>query len=77
MDRLRDRAYSTKAGDPLCEEAAAEVERLLWRLKISENIIGRLVAENGRLRNGRGAGCETVACDETSATTDTDRRSIT
>jgi hypothetical protein len=28
VDRLRDRAYSTKAGDPLCEEAAREIDRL-------------------------------------------------
>jgi hypothetical protein len=28
VDRLRDRSFSTKARDPLCEEAAAEIERL-------------------------------------------------
>ena len=50
VDRLRDRAYSTKAGDPLCEEAASEMVRLRWRLMIRENIIRRLVAENERLR---------------------------
>jgi hypothetical protein len=50
VDRLRDRAYGTKAGDPLCEEAANDITRLRWRLKIRENIISRLVAENERLR---------------------------
>jgi hypothetical protein len=57
--------------------ASNDITRLRWRLKICENIIGRLVAENGRLRNSRGASCEKVACDERSATTDTDLRSIT
>lgn len=28
IDRLRDRAYSSKSVDRLCEEAAAEIERL-------------------------------------------------
>ena len=28
VERLRDRAYSFKAPDPLMEEAAAEIERL-------------------------------------------------
>jgi hypothetical protein len=28
VDRLRDRSFSTKARDPLCEEAATEIERL-------------------------------------------------
>ena len=28
VDRLRDRAYSLKAKDRLCEEAAAEIDRL-------------------------------------------------
>ena len=57
--------------------ASNDITRLRWRLKICENIIGRLVAENQRLRNGRAASCEPVACDEMSATTDTGRRSIT
>jgi hypothetical protein len=57
--------------------ASNDITRLRWRLEICENIIGRLVAENVRLRNGRVAGCEKVACDERSATTDTDLRSIT
>jgi hypothetical protein len=30
--------------------AANDIVRLRWRLKIRENIIGRLVAETGRLR---------------------------
>ena len=46
VDMLRGRAYSTKVGD----ESAIEIVRLRWRLKIRENIIGRLVAENERLR---------------------------
>ena len=28
VTRLRDRSYSSKAKDPLCEEAANEIERL-------------------------------------------------
>ena len=43
--------------------ASNDITRLRWRLKIRENIIARLVAENQRLRNGRGAGCETVLTD--------------
>jgi hypothetical protein len=46
VGRLRDRAYSTKVGD----ESTIEIVRLRWRIKIRENIIGRLVAENERLR---------------------------
>ena len=30
--------------------AATDIVRLRWRLKVRENIIGRLVAETGRLR---------------------------
>lgn len=29
IDRLRDRSYGSKAKDPLCEEAADEIARLL------------------------------------------------
>lgn len=36
VQRLRDRAYATRAGDPLCEEAAAEIERL--RLTDAERV---------------------------------------
>ena len=32
--------------------AFTDILRLRWRLQIRENIIGRLVAENERLRNG-------------------------
>jgi hypothetical protein len=46
VGRQRDRAYSTKVGD----ESTIEIVRLRWRIKIRENIIGRLVAENERLR---------------------------
>ena len=46
VGRLRGRAYSTKVGD----ESAIEIVRLRWRIKIRENIIRRLVAENERLR---------------------------
>jgi hypothetical protein len=54
-----------------------ELEGVQWRIKIRENIIGRLVAANERLRNVAVTSCETVACDEMSPTEDTDRRSIT
>ena len=47
--------------------ASNDITRLRWRLKVLENTIARLMIENVRLRNGRAAGCETVACDETSA----------
>jgi hypothetical protein len=57
--------------------AANDIVRLRWRLKICRSIIKVLVAENQRLRNGALASCGTVACDETSAPEDTDRRSIT
>ena len=50
VDQLRDRAYATKAGDPLCEEAAALVEGLEWRSKVHANVIARLSAEVERLR---------------------------
>ena len=61
----------------LARGADNDITRLRWRLKISENIIARLMVENVRLRNGRAASCETVACDEMLALEDTDRRSIT
>ena len=57
--------------------ASNDITRLRWRLKICENVIARLMIENARLRNGRVASCETVACDEMSALEDTDLRSIT
>ena len=40
--------------------AADDITRMRWRLKIRENIIRRLVAENERLRNAAAASCETV-----------------
>jgi hypothetical protein len=40
--------------------ASNDITRLRWQLKIRENIIGRLVAENQRLRDGAVTGCETV-----------------
>jgi hypothetical protein len=60
VDRLRDRAYSTKAGDPLCEEAAALIECLEWRDKTRLNVIARLTQDNERLRNGAATSCGTV-----------------
>jgi hypothetical protein len=50
VDQLRDRAYATKAGDPLSEEAAALIEGLEWRSKVHANVIARLSAEVERLR---------------------------
>ena len=50
VDKLRDRAYSTKAGDDLCEEAAALIEALEWRDKTRVNVIARLTDEVERLR---------------------------
>jgi hypothetical protein len=60
VDRLRDRAYSTKAGDALCEDSAALIEVLQWRDKVRSNVIDRLCAEVKRLRDGAVKGCETV-----------------
>ena len=54
-----------------------DVVRLRWRIKIRENVVARLVAENERLRNGRAESCETVARDEMSPPEGTDLRSIT
>jgi hypothetical protein len=41
-----------------------DIVRLRWRLQIRENIIGRLVEENERLRNAVAASCETVLTHE-------------
>jgi hypothetical protein len=41
-------------------EAASAIETLRWQLKIRENIVARLMAENERLRDGAAEGCETV-----------------
>ena len=62
---------------PLERGVSNDSTNLWWRLKVCENIIARLMVENVRLRNGRAASCETVACDEMLALEDTDRRSIT
>jgi hypothetical protein len=69
VDKLRDRAYSTKAGDELCEEAAALIESLTWRDKVKDNIINRLTTEIGRLRNGAAESRETVRSDGPRSTT--------
>ena len=42
VDELRDRAYGHKAGDPLCERAATEIEGLRWKQKLHGNIVARL-----------------------------------
>jgi hypothetical protein len=44
--------------------AANDIVRLRWRLKIRENIVARLVAENERLRNDAATSCETVLTHE-------------
>ena len=61
----------------LARGAANDITRLRWRIKICENVVARLVAENERLRNASVESCEAVACDETSAPEATDLRSIT
>jgi hypothetical protein len=63
VDKLRDRAYSTKAGDELCEEAAALIESLTWRDRVKDNIINRLTIEIGRLGKGAVKSRETVRSD--------------
>ena len=60
VDQLRDRAYATKAGDSLCEEAARLIEGLEWRSKVHASLIARLSAEVERLRDGAAEGRETV-----------------
>jgi ubiquinone biosynthesis protein COQ9 len=40
--------------------AANDIVRLRWRIKIRENVVARLQAENERLRNGAATICETV-----------------
>jgi hypothetical protein len=61
VERIRGLRYvHVPVASELMTEAASAIETLRWQLKISENIIGRLVDENGRLRNGAAAGCETV-----------------
>jgi hypothetical protein len=41
-----------------------DIVRLRWRLKVRENVVARLLAENERLRNGAAASCETVRLRE-------------
>lgn len=61
VERIRGLRYvHVPAASELMDDAAVEIERLRWRLKIRENIIARLVSDNGRLKNGLVAGCETV-----------------
>jgi hypothetical protein len=50
-----------KKDNTLLERGADnDITRLRWRLKICENTIARLVAENERMRNGAAESCETV-----------------
>jgi hypothetical protein len=61
VERMRGLRYvHVPVASELMNEAATSIETLRWQLKIRENIIGRLVAETGRLRNGAVAGRETV-----------------
>ena len=51
VERIRTLRYvHVPVASKLMAEAASAIETLRWQLKIGENIIGRLVAENGRLR---------------------------
>jgi hypothetical protein len=53
VERIRGLRYvHVPVASELMNEAATAIEALRWQLKIRENIIGRLVAENERLRNG-------------------------
>ena len=62
VERIRGLRYvHVPVASELMAEAASAIETLRWQLKIRENIIGRLVAENQRLRNGAVTGCETVS----------------
>jgi hypothetical protein len=53
VQRLRDRAYSFKAADPLVEEAANEIERL--RLTAVEREAMEYVVAEGRVACGHEA----------------------
>jgi hypothetical protein len=61
VERIRGLRYvHVPVASELMNDAATAIETLRWQLTIRENIIGRLVDENGRLRNGAVTGCETV-----------------
>jgi len=61
VERIRSLRYvHVPVASELMAEALTAIETLRWQLKVRENIIGRLVDENGRLRNGAATGCETV-----------------
>jgi len=61
VERIRGLRYvHVPVASELMNEAATAIETLRWQLKVRENIIGRLVAENERLRNGAATVCETV-----------------
>lgn len=61
VERIRGlRCVHVPVASELMAEAASAIESLRWRLTVRENIIGRLVAENGRLRTGAVEGRETV-----------------
>jgi hypothetical protein len=52
VERMRGLRYvHVPVASELMAEAASAIEALRWQLKIRDNIIGRLVAENERLRN--------------------------
>jgi hypothetical protein len=48
-----------------------DIVRLRWRLKIRENVVARLLAENERLRNGAAPAGETVTLDDEERTLQT------
>lgn len=53
VERIRSLRYvHVPVASELMAEAASAIETLRWRLTVRENIIGRLVAENQRLRHG-------------------------
>jgi hypothetical protein len=81
VERIRGLRYvHVPVASELMNEAAVEVERLRWRLQIRENIIGRLVAENGQLRNGATCphvhGTVTQHCSSNFTLTDEEREAI-
>ena len=61
VERIRSLRYvHVPVASELMAEAASAIESLRRRLTVRENIIGRLVSENQRLRDGAVTGCETV-----------------
>jgi hypothetical protein len=81
VERIRGLRYvHVPVASELMNEAATAIETLRWQLTIRENIIGRLVAETGRLRNGATCphvrGTVTQHCSLNFTLTDEEREAV-